>query len=132
MKRIVKVIWIGILLAMLPSLVSAKKLVAVNDIAFSLLSSIDNASVTDSIPRLPRQDDQDKKSKKRGESKGDEKEPKPDPRTVEIDPKKPDIKQVPKFRPKLRPGGVGEGIKIKRPPIKGGKPGRGLAGHLGI
>lgn len=116
-----KALSVGILMGMLPLMVSAKKSLSADGIALNNLNFNKTILTIDSVPKAKTQDDKNKDSKKKPETKkgGDK-----DPKTVEIDKKKPQIKEVPKARPKLRPGVVDK-IKIKRPPVKV-KPGRGL------
>ena len=88
-----------------------------------------------SSPDDPWQDDKDAKkggdkdAKKRPEGEK-EIEPQHEPRGVDIETKRPNIKEVPRARPKLRPGAVVDRVKVKRPPVRV-KPGRVLH-SLGI
>ena len=115
---------------MFPVMASADESNALNA-SFNNESSFNMATV-DSIPKIKRQDDKDAKKKdqkdkdaKRRDGADIEKEPKAEPKTVDIDPKRPNIREVPKARPKLRPGAVTDKVKIKRPPVRV-KPGRVL------
>ena len=119
-----------ILLGMLPLLGSANESVIREKNASNYLSSY-SITLMDSMPKSTRQDDKDTK-KTSAKDKSDPKkrpDPKKDPKTVDVDPKKPNIKAIPKARPKLRPRTVTDRVKIKRPPVKV-KPGRGL--RLGL
>lgn len=118
------------LLGVLPVAVSAASSVAATEVSLSYLSSAE--LLLDSLPAARRQDDKD--SKKQGEKAKDAKDgamadkgkdAKPGPKVVDIDKKKPNIKEVPKARPKLRPGTVTDRIKVKRQPVRV-KPGKGL------
>lgn len=83
------------------------------------------ASLTDSLQRIKKQDDKDQKKPGRKE-KDSKKRPETDkvddvkkePKIGEVDPKRPNIKEVPRARPKLRPGTVTDRVKIKRPPVR--------------
>ncbi|MGV3507923.1 MAG: hypothetical protein ACO1N7_01440 [Sphingobacteriaceae bacterium] len=122
MKRVdfFKALSVGILMGMLPLMVSAKKSLSADGMALDNLNLKKAFLTIDSIPKAKTQDDKNKDSKKKPEAKkGEDKTPK----TVEIDKKKPKIKEVPKARPKVRPGVVDK-VKVKRPPVKI-KPGRG-------
>ena len=75
----------------------------------------------DSLSRVKAQDDKDKDSKKKSEtdkSKGSDQ----DPKIVDIKTNRPNIKEVPKARPKLRPTVVTDRIKVKRPPVRVNRP----------
>jgi len=117
MGTYLKALCAGILMGMMPVMVFAGETLAVGVSSAVKNTFFHQLNISaDSIPR-PVQDDKNKDSKK---SPSQEKEPKHDPKAREIDPKRPDIKEVPKSRPKLRPGIVPD--KIRRPPIKIGKP----------
>ena len=103
---------------MMPFVVSAKDGLVAED-AFALNFSSYEMTVVDSIPRIKPQDDKDKDSKKNAEV-DKSKDPNQDP--VDIKTKRPNIKEVPKSRPKLRPGVVTDRIKVKRPPVRVNKP----------
>lgn len=100
---------------MTPFIVSAKDGLVKNAIALNFSSY--QMTVADSIPRIKTQDDKDKDSKKKAEADKSK-----DPKTVDIKTKRPNIKEVPKSRPKLRPGVVTDRIKVKRPPVRVNKP----------
>lgn len=120
MRNYLRAFGIGILLGMMPFIVSAKDGLVAED-AIALNFSSYQMTVADSIPRIKTQDDKDKDSKKKAEA-DKSKDPNQDPKTVDIKTKRPNIKEVPKSRPKLRPGVVTDRIKVKRPPVRVNKP----------
>lgn len=126
----IKACCVGVLLGIMPLLGFARVKVHGSTLSNSYTFT---ETLVDSVPRGPRQDDKGKKSKKRPKE-GEEVDAKiPDVKRPEPEIKRPDIKEVPRAKPKLRPGIVGDRIKIKRPPVKiGGPRGRGLGGALGI
>lgn len=121
MRNYLRALGLGILLGMMPAIVSAKDLVIGDetDLNFPSLYEI----TVDSVPKIRSQDDK----KKKPDTEKDEKE---DPKTVDVKTRRPDIKEVPKSRPKLRPGVVTDRVKIKRPPVRINRPGKVL--HLGL
>ncbi len=120
MRNYLKAFGIGILLGTMPFIVSAKEgLVAEDAIAFGFSSH--ETTAIDSLSRVKAQDDKDKDSKKKSEidkSKGSDQ----DPKIVDIKTNRPNIKEVPKARPKLRPTVVTDRIKVKRPPVRVNRP----------
>ena len=118
-----------VLLGICPMIVSAHDLEAqaLKNASFSF----SNATSTDSGFVARWQDDKD--SKKAEEKERDAKkrpadkdaEPRQEPKGVDIDSKRPNIKEVPRAKPKLRPGAVVDRVKVKRPPVRV-KPGRVL------
>ena len=128
MEDYLRIIVAGMLLGMLPLIGSANEPISSGGSVTSYLS-FSEVTLIDSLPKAKRQDDKDKDKKKdpKKGTEGDRKDPRKDPKIDEIDPKKPNIREVPKARPKLRPGAVTDRVKIKRPPVRV-KPGRVL--HL--
>lgn len=119
LRSIVFVILCGIF----PSVLSANELMEVKAKAPENQYPQEKILVAESAPEIFWQEDKGKtKKNKRPET---EEVDKNKPKDVEVEKPRPDIKQVPKSRPKLRPGVVTDGIKIKRPPVRVGKPGRG-------
>jgi hypothetical protein len=112
------ILWVTI-----PMFLSAKE--SAKEIEAASLNKyiIENQFTANLTDEVPPQEDKGKDKKKPKEA--DRAEPKKEPKDIEVERPKPDIKEVPKSRPKLRPGVVTDGIKVKRPPIKVGKPGRG-------
>ncbi|MEJ6979144.1 hypothetical protein WG906_01700 [Pedobacter sp. P351] len=116
MRNFLRALGLGILLGVMPVIVSANDEIVLN------FSSPDEIDIVGSAPVETTQDDKDQEPKK----KTDKEKAKEDPKTDDVETKKPDIKEVPKSRPKLRPGVVTDRVKIKRPPVKINKPGRVL------
>ena len=118
-----------VILVILPSLIHGKEMGELNT-SNNLISN--ESSSIDSLLRTRKQEDKGSKKKKDNDTKKEPeaekgKEPQPDPK-VDIEPKRPDIKEVPRARPKLRPEVVDK-VRIKRPPVKV-KPGKGLRINL--
>jgi hypothetical protein len=118
-----------VILVISASLAHAKEIGEINTLNSSTL---DNLTSVDSLSRMRQQEDKGSKKKKEKDAK---KEPEADkgkaPETepnIEIDTKRPNIKEVPRARPKLRPGVVDK-VRIKRPPVRV-KPGKGLRINL--
>jgi hypothetical protein len=116
-----RAIGVMIMLGLLPVLVSAKKAITVNRL---VLTAVSSGSEIDSLPKIKRQDDKDKKKGGPEKDQGQKPDVKPEVEPKRPEVKRPDIREVPKSRPKLRPGAVTDRVKIKRPPVKV-KPGRG-------
>lgn len=117
-----RVLGVSMLLGSLPVIASADEFAAAD------INKISGAMLVDSLPKAKKQDDKDSKKssdKNKDSKKGADADKGKDPKVVDIDPKKPNIKEIPKARPKLRPGTVTDRIKIKRPPVRV-KPGKGL------
>jgi hypothetical protein len=107
------------MIGMLPSMVSAKAFhneYLHNDLLVDAWFSSDSSSFA------MIQDDQEPK-KKKGKTPEQEPEvdkeakPKLDPKVADVETRRPNIKEVPKARPKLRPGVV-DRVKVKRPPVR--------------
>src|SRR5687768_4572336 len=102
-----------VMLGMLPTVTYSKELVKINTLNHLTITEL---SSMDSLLRTRQQDEKGSKKKKEkdaGKEPGAEKkEPKREP-GVDIGTRKPDIKEVPRARPKLRPGVVDK-VRIKR------------------
>ncbi|MDF3077691.1 MAG: hypothetical protein K0S09_1580 [Sphingobacteriaceae bacterium] len=73
---------------------------------------------TDHVQESGIQDDKDKKKTKDKDAKAAAEDAKKDAGTKTAATAKPDIKEVPKARPKLRPAAVADKIKVKKVPVK--------------
>ncbi len=118
-----------VLLGMLPSMGYAKSLDKINTLNHLMINEL---SSVDSISKVKPQEGKGSKKKKEKDTKEEPEvvnvnEPRQEP-GIELEPKKPNIKQVPRARPKLRPGVVDK-VRIKRPPIRV-KPGKVLRINL--
>jgi len=119
MRNYLKAFGIGILLGTMPLIVSANERLAEN--VHTLSFSSYELTLVDSVPRIKTQDDKDKDSKKKVDA-DKSKDPNQDPKTVDVRTNRPNIKEVPKSRPKLRPGVVTDRVKVRRPPVRVNKP----------
>jgi hypothetical protein len=115
-----------VILVISASLAHAKEIGESNTLNHSVFNEL---SPVDSLPRTRQQEDKGSKKKKKDNDtkkqpeaeKGKDLQPEP---KVDIETKRPDIKEVPRARPKLRPEVVDK-VRIKRPPVRV-KPGKGL------
>ncbi|HEY0054457.1 MAG TPA: hypothetical protein VGB63_03785 [Pedobacter sp.] len=131
---LIKVILLWVIFGILPMVTYAEELVKINSSNHLMINEL--TSMDSLLKTKPQQEKGSKKKKDKDAPKDNEakepdvekgKEPRQEP-GVDIEPKRPDIKEVPKARPKLRPGVVDK-VKIKRPPVKV-KPGKGLRINL--
>ncbi len=128
--NLIKAILLWVIFGILPLVTYSEEFVKINSLNHLTVNEL--ASV-DSFSRVkqPQEEKGSKKKRDKDAKKESEpekgKEPIQEPR-IDIEPRRPDIKEVPRARPKLRPGVVDK-VKIKRPPIRV-KPGKVLRINL--
>ena len=124
MVKFLKMLVAGILAGAFPLCVSALDGSAKEKSSLNVNSNA--ILVVDSLPVIKKQEDKDpKQQKEKGKKPSNTEKAKEPQQKPKVEGKRPDIKAVPKARPKLRPGTVTDRIKVKRPPVKV-RPGKGL------
>ncbi|MBC7912928.1 MAG: hypothetical protein H7Y07_02295 [Pyrinomonadaceae bacterium] len=112
-----RILVLGILWGMFPLIASANEYAGATK-GMEITIRVVDISLIDSIPRVKRQTDKGKEKDSKKPSEHDKPEPSREPKVADLQPGRPNIKEIPRARPKLRPGVVTDRVKVKRPPVK--------------